>query len=467
MKRPLGLQRKKAIMKRLILLLLVAGFALPLHAQPEERPKNLILMIADGCGPASITMARDYARAVLGRKALALDAIQVGAVRTASASSRVTDSAAGATAYACGIKTYNGAIAVDTTGQPVATLLEAAKARDMAVGLVATSRITHATPAAFAAHVPQRAMESDIAVQMLDQGIEVLLGGGWQYFLPLSEGGRRQDGRNLLREAEQQGYQIVRNRAALRQSLRLPVLGLFAADHLPYEIDRDTTQIPSLAEMTRVAIELLRNNPNGFFLMVEGSRIDHTGHANDAAAHVRDVLAYDEAVAVALNFARQDGQTLVVSVSDHETGGLSLGRNVDGQGIYAWHPEVLARVRASYERLIPALQEAENPEATLYALTGIDSLTATERTFLAQAGRDPAALQVVLTELIGRRAVVGWTSNGHTAVDVNLYAYGPGSALLVGNIENDELGRRLAALMGFDLRALTEQLRQTLVGQDR
>jgi alkaline phosphatase len=378
MKRPLGLQRKKAIMKRLILLLLVAGFALPLHAQPEERPKNLILMIADGCGPASITMARDYARAVLGRKALALDAIQVGAVRTASASSRVTDSAAGATAYACGIKTYNGAIAVDTTGQPVATLLEAAKARDMAVGLVATSRITHATPAAFAAHVPQRAMESDIAVQMLDQGIEVLLGGGWQYFLPLSEGGRRQDGRNLLREAEQQGYQIVRNRAALRQSLRLPVLGLFAADHLPYEIDRDTTQIPSLAEMTRVAIELLRNNPNGFFLMVEGSRIDHTGHANDAAAHVRDVLAYDEAVAVALNFARQDGQTLVVSVSDHETGGLSLGRNVDGQGIYAWHPEVLARVRASYERLIPALQEAENPEATLYALTGIDSLTATE-----------------------------------------------------------------------------------------
>ncbi len=455
-------------MKRLILLLLSIGFALPLEAQPENRPKNLILMIADGCGPASITMARDYARAVLGRKALALDAIQVGAVRTASASSRVTDSAAGATAYACGIKTYNGALAVDTAGQPVATLLEAAKAQGMAVGLVATSRITHATPAAFAAHVPQRAMESEIALQMLAQGIEVLLGGGWHYFLPPAEGGRRTDGRNLLREAKQQGYHIVRHRAALRQPLRPPVLGLFAPDHLPYEIDRDTTQIPSLAEMTQLAIELLRQHPKGFFLMVEGSRIDHAGHANDAAAHVRDVLAYDEAVAVALDFAQKDGQTLVVSVADHETGGLSLGRNVDGQGIYAWHPEVLARVRASYERLLPALRgAAANQEAVLRELAGIDSLTALERALLDQAAGDPAALQAALTELIGRRAVVGWTSNGHTAVDVNLYAYGPGATLLVGSLENDELGRRLAALMGFDLQTLTQQLRQKLVGQSR
>lgn len=260
----------------------------------------------------------------------------------------------------------------------------------------------------------------------------------------------------------------MRHRAALRQPLRPPVLGLFAPDHLPYEIDRDTTQIPSLAEMTQLAIELLRQHPKGFFLMVEGSRIDHAGHANDAAAHVRDVLAYDEAVAVALDFAQKDGQTLVVSVADHETGGLSLGRNVDGQGIYAWHPEVLARVRASYERLLPALRgAAANQEAVLRELAGIDSLTALERALLDQAAGDPAALQAALTELIGRRAVVGWTSNGHTAVDVNLYAYGPGATLLVGSLENDELGRRLAALMGFDLQTLTQQLRQKLVGQSR
>lgn len=430
------------------------------YAQSGLRPKNLILMIADGCGPASITMARDYAQAVLGRAELALDAMQTGAVRTGSTSSRVTDSAAGATAYACGIKTYNGAIAVDTAGRPVATLLEAARARGMATGLVVTSRITHATPAAFAAHVPQRAMESEIAAQMLAQRIDVLLGGGWAYFLPSAEGGRRTDHRNLLREAEQAGYQVVRTAHAFRQGLRRPVLGLFGPDHLPYEIDRNPEDVPSLAEMTRAAIALLQKDPDGFFLMVEGSRIDHAGHANDAATHVREVLAYDEAVAVALEFARRNGQTLVVSVADHETGGLSLGRNVNGRGIYAWHPEVLARVRASYERLIPALRQADHPDSLLKTWAGIDRLQADEQDLVQQALANPDAWPHVVTELIGRRAIVGWTTNGHTAVDVNLYAFGPGAEHLVGSFENDELGRRLAELMGFDLSTLTETLRQ-------
>ena len=443
----------------LLLLLMLLGFGEKAWSQ-SPRPKNLILMIADGCGPASVTMARDYARAVLGRDALALDAIQTGAVRTGSASSRVTDSAAGATAYACGVKTYNGAIAVDSAGRPLATLLEAAKARGMATGLVATSRITHATPAAFAAHVPQRAMESEIAAQMLAQRVDVLLGGGWSYFLPTSEGGRRQDGRNLLREAEAMGYQVVRTAADFRQGVRRPVLGLFGPSHLPYEIDRDPEEVPSLAEMTRAALELLADDPDGFFLMVEGSRIDHAGHANDAAAHVREVLAYDEAVAVALDFARRDGQTLVVSVADHETGGLSLGRNVDGRGVYDWHPDVLARVQVSYERLIPALRRSERPDALLQAWLGLDSLRADERALVAQATAEPDTWPEVLTELIGRRAVVGWTSNGHTAVDVNLYAFGPGAERLMGSFENDEIGRLLAELMGFDLPALTETLRQ-------
>ena len=443
----------------LLFLVMLLGGGEGAQAQ-SPRPKNLILMIADGCGPASITMARDYARAVLGRDELALDAIQTGAVRTGSASSRVTDSAAGATAYACGVKTYNGAIAVDTAGRPLATLLEAAKARGMATGLVATSRITHATPAAFAAHVPQRAMESEIAAQMLAQRVDVLLGGGWSYFLPPAEGGRRQDGRNLLREAEAMGYQVVRTAADFRRGVRRPVLGLFDPDHLPYEIDRNPEEVPSLVEMTRAALELLAEDPDGFFLMVEGSRIDHAGHANDAAAHVREVLAYDEAVAVVLEFARRDGQTLVVSVADHETGGLSLGRNVDGRGVYDWHPEVLARVQASYERLIPALRRSERPDSLLQVWLGLDSLRADEQALVAQATAEPDTWADVVTELIGRRAVVGWTSNGHTAVDVNLYAFGPGAERLVGSFENDELGRLLAELMGFDLPALTETLRR-------
>ena len=452
----------------LLVWLILWGPGVEVWAQAMSRPKNLILMIADGCGPASITMARDYARAVLGREELALDAIQVGAVRTGSVSSRVTDSAASATAYACGVKTYNGAIAVDTTGRPLATLLEAAKARGMATGLVVTSRITHATPAAFAAHVPRRAMESEIAVQILNQRVDVLLGGGWAYFLPVSEGGRRTDQRNLLREAEAVGYQVVRTAADFRNGVRRPVLGLFGPDHLPYEIDRNPKAVPSLAEMTRTAISLLQEDPEGFFLMVEGSRIDHAGHANDAAAHVLEVLAYDEAVAVALDFARRDGQTLVVSVADHEAGGLSLGRNVDGRGIYDWRPEVLARVQASHERLIPALRQSDRPDSLLHAWLGLDSLRAEEQALVRQATVKPDRWPVVLTELIGRRAVVGWTTNGHTAVDVNLYAFGPGAERLVGSFENDELGRLLAELMGFDLSSLTTTLRQQQpVGESR
>ena len=164
------------------------------------RPRNLVFMIPDGCGPASIVLGRMCA----GRP-LALDSILVGASETSSTSSRVTDSAAGATAYASGIKTGNAMLGLDPEERPVGTLLEAAQARGMRTGMVVTCRLTHATPAAFASHVPDRGAEDSIAVQELEHGVDLLLGGGRANFLPAGAGGGRRDGRDLLGEARRRG----------------------------------------------------------------------------------------------------------------------------------------------------------------------------------------------------------------------------------------------------------------------
>ena len=443
---------------------------------PGERPRNVILFISDGSGPASFTMARDYLRYKGEEAALALDRHQVGSIHTFAADSRVTDSAAGATAFSAGVKTYNGAIAVDTLQRPVATILEAAERRGMATGLVATSRITHATPAAFSAHVPERGEEATIAAQQLRQGIDVLLGGGRGWFLPSAQDGWRDDERNLLEEAAAEGYTVVHTRDAFDAVATTPVLGLFTDSHMAYEIDRDALDEPSLAEMTRKAIDLLDDDPDGYFLMVEGSRIDHAGHDNDAAGHLHDVLAYDAAIRAALGAAGEE--TLILSTSDHETGGLTLGARVEGQSLYTWKPEVLDRVQASqrvilgeiHRRLsetqagVPADSAAVTTEV-VGDLAGI-TLDDDEAARLVAAMHEDWQAAAVLADVIARRAVVGWTTGGHTAVDVNLYAYGPGRDAFVGHFDNTYVGAALADLLGLDLEALTEQLRQTTVGSN-
>lgn len=434
------------------------------QSAPSERPQNVILLITDGYGPASATLARDFLRQQKGVSLLAMDSLLVGSVRTFAADSRITDSAAGATAFAAHTKTYNGAIAVDTLRRPVATLLEAAERRGMATGLVATSRITHATPAAFSAHVVERGMENAIAAQQLRQGIEVILGGGRRHFLPSAEGGVREDGRNLIARAEARGYRYVANRRQFEQITTTPVLGLFSAGHMDYEIDRDPTEQPSLAAMTAKAIELLRQRGDGFFLMVEASRIDHAGHENDAAAHLRDILAYNEAAAVALEAARADGNTLVVAVSDHETGGLTLGRNLDGRGVYAWKPGLLASIQGSHGTILArahyVAEHGGDPARVVARQTGITDLSDAEKAVVRDAVDDLDTLNTVLSDIVARRAVIDWTTNGHTAVDVNLYAYGPGAARFEGSHDNTFVGAALADLLGVDLQRLTTTLRR-------
>jgi alkaline phosphatase len=264
------------------------------------------------------------------------------AVVTHIADSVVADSAPAATAFATGQQTSDKVIGMgpkratlpgvpqpgpELQYRPLATVLEGARLSGKATGVIATSRISHATPAAYAAHVPSRSLENDIMEQLVYQGVDVVLGGGRDQLLPLSAQGKRADGEDLRQVLKQSGYQLPETREALAEVKPGKVFGMFASGPLSPELDRPQLrpQEPTLAEMTAKAIELLTANPHGFFLVVEGSQIDWACHANDPAHLISDLLAFDDAVRVALDFAKRDGQTLLLAVPDHNTGGLTIG----------------------------------------------------------------------------------------------------------------------------------------------
>ncbi|MDX2061000.1 MAG: alkaline phosphatase [Gemmatimonadales bacterium] len=292
-----------------------------LSADAQRTPRRLVLFIGDGVGVAHWTAA------LVSADSLAIRRFPVaGLVDTRSSNSPITDSGAGATAYAAGVRTFNLAIGVGPDSLPVRTLLEEARDRGRATGLVATSSLTHATPASFAAHVPNRANQFEIARQMTEARVDVLLGGGRRWFSPTV----RPDSADLLARLGQT-HTMVTDRAGLaavdpRTTRRL--VGLFADDQMPAA----ATRTPTLPEMTRTALDLLARDPDGFFLMVEGSQPDWRAHENQPLALVAaEMLDFDRAIGEALAFQARHPETLIVVVADHETGGLAveLGRHPD------------------------------------------------------------------------------------------------------------------------------------------
>ncbi len=305
------------------LLLLLLGTATPATA---ERAKSAILLIGDGLGTAHLDAARLHAVGPGGR--LAIDGMAVhGWLATASSDEAVTDSAAAATAMATGVRTRNRSVGMDPDGTPLRTVLEKARALGKAIGLVSTTQLTHATPAAFAAHVPDRKQHAVIAAQMLALRPEVLLGGGEAAFRPRGVpgchpgDGTRADGRDLVVEAIADGYRLACDAEALEEgdpSATGRLLGLFADGGMARPF------APSLASMTATALAVLAEDPDGFVLVVEAGQIDWASHDNDVVATVDSVLGLDAAVAEALAFATRSGDTLVVVTADHETGGLRV-----------------------------------------------------------------------------------------------------------------------------------------------
>ncbi len=370
----------------------------------------------------------------------------------------VTESAAAATQIACGVRVPARAVGMGPDGKtPCKTVLELAKENGKVTGLVTTSGITDATPAAFAAHVPHRSDEASVAVQELQLRVDVLLGGRKQFFLPESAGGKRQDGRDLLEEARRAGYAVVGTAGELQQANGAKVLGLFNMGNMAFEIDRAKTSEPSLADMTRKTLELLAQNPKGIFAMIEGGRIDHAAHRNDAAATIRDTLAFDDAVGVALDFQRKYPNTLLIVTADHETGGMALiGHSKDSKEYIGIDLSAIQKAQTSFELILDELGKNPTPEKIRDAVKKHLAIEITDEEAKIAAEDiipklDPKNFSYAtlhsLAFVLRPYLRVGWASQTHTASPLFAFGSGPGSEELVGFRHNTELFRIMKAAL--------------------
>jgi alkaline phosphatase len=443
-----------------ICLLAVAVFLLP-SAVLAGQAKNIILMIGDGMGPSQFGAAWLYSTRLLGKELRMVEVMQSG--RTAyiandTADSMVTESAAAATQIACGVKVPARAVGMGPDGKtPCKTLLELAKEKGLATGLVTTSGITDATPASFAAHVQHRSDESTVAAQEIQLGVDVLQGGRKQFFLPEAAGGVRRDGKNVVDEARAAGYEVVGTASELREAKGQKLLGLYNKENMAYEIDRAKTAEPSLAEMTAKTIEILSKSPKGFFAMIEGGRIDHAAHRNDAPGTVRDTLAFDEAVGVALEFQKRNPDTLLIVTADHETAGMSLiGHSKDSKEYVGMNLELIQKAEGSFELMQGELGKNPTPEKIKDVVKKYLAIEITDdeaKTVAADPIHklDPKNYSYstvhTLAFVLRPYLRVGWGSQTHTASPLMAFGSGPGSEELVGFRHNTELFRIMRAAL--------------------
>ena len=306
--------------------------------------KNVILMIGDGMGITQV-----YAGMTTNKGSLFIENCKhIGLQKTYSSDSYITDSAAGATAFSTGKKTYNGAIGVDSEGKPLKTVLEMAEEKGLATGLVATSKITHATPASFIAHQPNREMYQAIAADFLKTDIDLFIGGGLNDFIA------REDGRNLVEELKANKYQFVDNVDNLKKIKKGKLAALLNAGHMPNVkgINGQPGRGDMLQKSTKTALKILDKKDKGFFLMIEGSQIDWGGHSNLAWYIADEMMDFDKAIGQVLEYAAKDGETLVIITADHETGGFSLpdgdlsSGTISGSFTTGYHTGVLVPVFA-------------------------------------------------------------------------------------------------------------------------
>ncbi len=445
--------------------------------------KNVIVMVPDGCDETVQTVARWFKG-----EDLQLDKMQGGGVKTHMADSIITDSAAAATAFACGHKTSDGFVGVgprlegllsgyEPTAEPyapIASVLEAAKSKDMATGIVVTCRISHATPAGFASHVSSRAWDNDIIEQMVYNNIDVVFGGGARHLIPVENPytttfghvwkGKRTDGEDLMQVLHDRGYTFVDNKDDMQALSYGKVWGLFDDSHLEAHIDREEfgEHQPSIAEMTAKAIELLSQDRDGFFLHVEGSQVDWAGHANDPIYMVTDFLAFDEAVKVACDFADRDGHTLVLAFPDHNTGGMKIGQYYYPVGYtktkIADLVGPLAGMTITSTGLARKIGDDRSAANIIEKVQAWWGLTITEDDVGEILNyRNSSSLSYALSNVISKNyTMIGWTTHGHNGETVPLWSHGadvPG-----GIIDDTELATIAADAMSADLSRLSDRL---------
>jgi alkaline phosphatase len=473
---------RRAFLGRAGVLASVAGSLEALHGAQQKsgaRPKSIIWMVADGMSPSVLPMAEQFSQRVRGQGLLwqaLLDRPEAvrGWMDMASLDSLVTDSSSASSSWGSGSRIFNGWVNTLPDGTELTTIAELARDKRKRVGLVTTATVTHATPAGFAAAVQKRDDEHIIAEQYLGR-VDVVLGGGRRFF----DSNARKDKRDLIASYREQGFSYAATRDELLKLKSSKLLGLFSASHLPYLIDRRADEaarslVPTLAEMTEVALESLSASPNGFLLQIESARVDHAAHANDAASMLWEQLAFDEAIEAVLRYTERHPDTLVVMTSDHGNSNPGLvGMGYEYRDSSACFDR-LARINSSFYAISPRLGGASEysmktttaqPTGPVPAAERIQELakyhfgfelSPDEVEVLRKAGSGGKKLSVnkqldslsgLMGQVIGNHTGIGWTGTTHTSDYTLVTALGPGAERFNGFIRNTEVFPALTELM--------------------
>ncbi len=450
-------------------------------AQTDTRPKNIIILFADGTTSSQYEFGR-YSSALLRQQPFAVTDVvmakgQYQLMKNESADYYVTDSAAAASAMSTGYKANNGAISVTPDGKSSQTIMQYAKDTGKRIGLLSTAPIYDASPAAFSVHAKSRRDSELIVNQYLELAPDVLMGGGSNYFLPSSlPGGKRQDGKNVIEAFQAKGYQYINTPEQLTKINSSKLLGLFAEEDLDYEIDRNAQQTPNLSQMVIAALQVLnqnskKNKNRGFVLFAENENTDSAGHQNDVAALMRDLWAFDDAVKVALEFQKQNPDTLVIVTGDHETGGFSpndIPKNLEPAGntnylnVKVEQLKKIERYKMSLQEFsdkfkAKAKQTNSNTELNIYlnALLGeyfpglvldddLREKILTQKQLGANSNYLPAN---ILGLAIARQTGFYWGTSGHTPAPITVAAIGPGSQVFKGFDDNTAFATKLRRLI--------------------
>lgn len=438
------------------------------RATRGKRPKNIIFMVADGMPISSVTVV-DHLRQIRDGKrsywAWLYDQPFVfnGLQDTRSLNSVVTDSSSASSAWGCGSWIWNGMTNVLPDKTEMRTLTTLMAEKGVKCGLVTTTTMTHATPSGFAVCSVQRDYEAEIATKYLGSGVDVLLGGGDRFF----DATKRPDKRDLYADFAKAGFKVVKNRDDLMASNDPKLLGVFSNSHLPYTLDRNNDpalqkSVPTLAEMSKKALEILKKSgsKNGFLLQIEGGRVDHGNHANDAAASLWDQMAFEDAVQAAIEFAIQDKETLVIITADHACGGLALnGAGAEYIDSTAGMKSILG-MKSSFAPLLSAIgtsPDAKKVQDAVEAKLGIQMSTPDAELIVSSLkGQHPfggssffKSVNGTLGMVVGNYSKITFTSGNHHSDHVLVTAFGPGAEHCAGLTQNTEFFKLMTGFKGI------------------